>query len=74
MMNVTLRSEGRSWLTSHKPHMYNCTLHRTAENELLNQYWYSAPTIKALVEEIQTSATKVAFLSTPSVYFSLPKV
>ena len=48
-------------------------MRRTAENELLNQYWYSAPTIKALVEEIQASATKVAFLSTPSVYFSLPK-
>jgi len=38
-----------------------------------NQYWYSAKTIAAVVEELQLVATKVAFLSTPSIYFSLKK-
>jgi len=37
----------------------------------LNQYWYSIPTIETLVEEIEERATKVAFLSTPSLFFSL---
>ncbi|GAX73222.1 hypothetical protein CEUSTIGMA_g675.t1 [Chlamydomonas eustigma] len=51
----------------------NRFLIKTSENELLNQYWYSAATIEALVQEILSSASRVAFLSTPSVYFSLPK-
>jgi len=38
----------------------------------MNQYWYSEPTLQAMVKGIQESgATRVAFLSTPSVYFSL---
>jgi hypothetical protein len=38
----------------------------------LNQYWYSAPTIDAMVEEINGVGGSAAFLSTPSVYFSIP--
>lgn len=42
------------------------------ENSDLNQYWYSAKTIEALVKEIQEcGAKRIAFLSTPSLYFSL---
>lgn len=38
----------------------------------LNQYWYSAKTISAIVAEIEASGAKrVAFLSTPSIFFSL---
>lgn len=43
------------------------------EKEGLNQYWYSSHTISVLLKEIQEVAKRVAFISTPSVYFSLPK-
>eukprot|EP00659_Diplonema_papillatum_P006670 gene6670-10226_t len=45
----------------------------TKENPDLNQYWYSDKTIDHFVKEI-TAQCKVgaAFLSTPSLYFSLP--
>ncbi|MEW5316922.1 MAG: hypothetical protein WDW38_008261 [Sanguina aurantia] len=51
----------------------NAFLMKHGEKELLNQYWYSSHTIEHLVQELQASATSAAFLSTPSVYFSLPK-
>eukprot|EP01060_Flectonema_neradi_P023969 TRINITY_DN323_c7_g1_i1.p1 TRINITY_DN323_c7_g1~~TRINITY_DN323_c7_g1_i1.p1 ORF type:complete len:405 (+),score=88.19 TRINITY_DN323_c7_g1_i1:49-1215(+) len=42
------------------------------ENADLNQYWFSKPTIEAIVNEIQAqSKLGAAFLSTPSLYFSL---
>eukprot|EP00241_Pyramimonas_parkeae_P011911 CAMPEP_0114226012 /NCGR_PEP_ID=MMETSP0058-20121206/1000_1 /TAXON_ID=36894 /ORGANISM="Pyramimonas parkeae, CCMP726" /LENGTH=188 /DNA_ID=CAMNT_0001336699 /DNA_START=43 /DNA_END=609 /DNA_ORIENTATION=+ len=41
------------------------------EKEEMNQYWYSAHTIDVLRQEIEASATRVAFLSTPSLFFSL---
>lgn len=37
----------------------------------LNQFWYSAPTIATMVNEIEQYATRCAFLSTPSLFFSL---
>ena len=37
----------------------------------MNQYWYSKKTIDFLVNEIETNSEKAAFLSCPSVYFSL---
>src|SRR5688572_2091064 len=37
----------------------------------MNQYWYSAATIDTMVAEIEKVAKRVAFLSTPSIYFSL---
>ncbi|KAH8965605.1 hypothetical protein BDL97_04G126500 [Sphagnum fallax] len=43
----------------------------TVEKRDLNQYWYSPHTIAVMVQEIEEHATKVAFLSTPSLWFSL---
>ena len=40
----------------------------------MNQYWYSVATIHAMVQEIEAtfgSGQRVAFLSTPSIFFSL---
>jgi hypothetical protein len=46
------------------------------EKASLNQYWYSNATIevlcKAIIEKIQDGGGKVAFLSTPSLYFAMP--
>jgi len=42
----------------------------------MNQYWYSPATIGAMVTEINASfgdEQRIAFLSTPSIYFSLDK-
>eukprot|EP00826_Nyctotherus_ovalis_P020284 TRINITY_DN16358_c0_g2_i6.p1 TRINITY_DN16358_c0_g2~~TRINITY_DN16358_c0_g2_i6.p1 ORF type:complete len:110 (-),score=25.88 TRINITY_DN16358_c0_g2_i6:320-649(-) len=36
-----------------------------------NQYWYSKDTIDFIVSEVTAYAKRAAFLSTPSVYFSL---
>lgn len=41
------------------------------ESAQLNQYWYSQATIDTLVKEIELRATKCAFLSCPSLFFSL---
>lgn len=38
-----------------------------------NQYWYSQPTIDALVKEVEAAGGACAFLSTPSLYFSIPE-
>jgi len=48
----------------------------TPENSKLNQYWYSKHTIEVLCNTIVEglsliNGNKVAFLSTPSLYFSL---
>jgi len=37
----------------------------------MNQYWYSVKTIETMVSEVQEYGKRIAFLSTPSVYFSL---
>mmetsp|Transcript_27341 Transcript_27341/g.48344 ORF Transcript_27341/g.48344 Transcript_27341/m.48344 type:complete len:262 (+) Transcript_27341:88-873(+) len=49
----------------------NRFLESTKEDIKLYQYWYSGATINAILAECEQYATKVAFLSTPSVYFSL---
>lgn len=49
----------------------NRFLASTEEKWELNQYWYAPNTIAMLTKEIEEIATKVAFLSTPSVWFSL---
>lgn len=38
-----------------------------------NQYWYSEPTIAKIVEALVENNGRIAFLSTPSLYFSLPE-
>lgn len=49
----------------------NRFLLRNKEKLQLNQYWYSAPTLDVIVAEVEDKAKRAAFLSTPSVYFSL---
>mmetsp|Transcript_58980 Transcript_58980/g.140827 ORF Transcript_58980/g.140827 Transcript_58980/m.140827 type:complete len:184 (+) Transcript_58980:113-664(+) len=48
-------------------------LTKYAENADLNQYWYSERTIEALVAElVDLGVERIAFVSTPSLYFALP--
>lgn len=49
----------------------NVFITKFKENGDFNQYWYSPATIDYLVGEIMEQGKKVAFLSTPSVYFSI---
>ena len=49
----------------------NPFLARYKEKSDLNQYWYSKPTINFLVEQCEANGSRIAFLSTPSIYFSL---
>jgi hypothetical protein len=49
----------------------NPFLVRHKEKSDLNQYWYSKATINFMVNECELYGKKVAFLSTPSIYFSL---
>lgn len=54
--------------------MANNFLESTEENADHNQYWYSAKTIEKIVEDLSTrKGSRIAFLSTPSLYFSLPE-
>lgn len=46
----------------------------TQENPALNQYWFSQRTLESLSQEVVNSflvGTKIACISTPSLYFSL---
>lgn len=68
------------WDNLEKKMQNNAFLRLTKENEQLNQYWYSEHTITTMVKEIETNVDlalcnnkAVAFLSTPSVYFSLTR-
>ena len=49
----------------------NPFLARHKEKTELNQYWYSKPTIQFMVEQCQDHGKRIAFLSTPSIYFTL---
>jgi len=50
----------------------NSFLIRNPENGDFNQYWYSPKTIQFIVSQLKSQkALKIAFLSTPSIYFSL---
>ena len=52
----------------------NSFLAQTGENRELNQYWYSKHTIDVLCNAIREQlqrGSRVAFLSTPSLFFSL---
>jgi hypothetical protein len=46
-------------------------LAEVGEDAALNQYWYTATTIRAMCDDLEAADIRVAFLSTPSVYFSL---
>lgn len=49
----------------------NPFLARHKEKSDLNQYWYSKATINFMVAESEQQGKRIAFLSTPSIYFSL---
>ena len=49
----------------------NPFLARYKEKSDLNQYWYSKPTIEFMVQQCEDHGTRIAFLSTPSIFFSL---
>jgi len=63
--------------TDDKDDNTNTFLTHTNENRDLNQYWYSKKTIDTLCNAIREglslvdSGSRVAFLSTPSLFFSL---
>lgn len=44
----------------------------TVERAEFNQYWYSARTIDAVVREVEAAGGAAAFMSTPSIFFSIP--
>jgi hypothetical protein len=49
----------------------NKFLKLTSEKEDINQYWFSEATIEFLINQIKKSgAEKIAFVSTPSIFFS----
>ena len=49
----------------------NPFLARHKEKTELNQYWYSKPTIQFMVDLCEKNGKRIAFMSTPSIYFSL---
>ena len=49
----------------------NPFLAKHKEKADMNQYWYSKATINFMANECETYGKKIAFLSTPSIYFSL---
>lgn len=49
----------------------NPFLARHKEKADMNQYWYSKATINFMVAECEQFGKRIAFLSTPSIYFSL---
>jgi hypothetical protein len=44
---------------------------RHKENADFNQYWYSKATINFMASECELFGTRIAFLSTPSIYYSM---
>lgn len=50
-----------------------CLSGYAAQNADFNQYWYSPRTIRAMADEVEASGGHAAFLSTPSVYFTVDK-
>ena len=52
----------------------NKFLKRTPENSDFNQYWYSEKTIQFILNQIEKYESKrIGLISTPSIFFSLPK-
>ena len=44
---------------------------KNPQKSQFNQYWFSTNTINILVEEVLAQGKVCAFLSTPSIYFSI---
>jgi hypothetical protein len=73
---VTAKSSYENKAKDKELHTENKFLDQTNENSNLNQYWYSKTTIDTLCAAIRESCAisggkRVAFLSTPSLFFSL---
>ena len=52
----------------------NKFLKRTPENSDFNQYWYSEKTIQFILNQIvKYESKRIGLISTPSIFFSLPK-
>ena len=52
----------------------NKFLKRTPENSDFNQYWFSEKTIQFILSQINTHGKeRIGLISTPSIFFSLPK-
>jgi hypothetical protein len=49
----------------------NPFLARHKEKSEFNQYWYSKATINFMANQCELFGKRIAFLSTPSIYFSL---
>ena len=60
-------------MASTKATKRNKFLLRNKEKGDMNQYWYSQATIEALAGEAERLKAKAAFISTPSLFFSIPK-
>jgi len=68
-MNNRNLNEQKKKLESEK----NRFLKLTGEDESMNQYWFSEKTIEFLVKQVEKHGKKVAFVSTPSIFFSVSK-
>jgi hypothetical protein len=44
----------------------------TGEKEDLNQYWFSESTIEFIISQVERYGKRIAFISTPSIFFSVP--
>ena len=69
-------SENADGINNNEGTTCNEFLCQTGENRNLNQYWYSKKTIEVLCSAIRealsiSKGSRVAFLSTPSLFFSL---
>ena len=51
----------------------NRFLKLTGEDQSMNQYWFSEKTIDFIVKQVEKHGKKVAFVSTPSIFFSVSK-
>jgi hypothetical protein len=76
--NTTSEKPGESTTSDTYTRTSDAFLVNNPENSNFNQYWYSSETIKILSEAIieilsNIGGARVAFLSTPSLYFALPE-
>jgi len=51
----------------------NRFLKLTGEDQSMNQYWFSEKTIEFIVKQVEKHGKKIAFVSTPSTFFSVSK-
>jgi len=71
---VHIHKHAHSWSIMSGKQEIEAFLEGNPEDGDYNQYWYSTKTIDRIVEDLLTlgASNSIAFLSTPSLYFSLP--